>query len=155
MSHDERSPRELVELAALDRILAREPVGEEHLELAALVDSVRAGAPRIDAGFEASLGARFARPQRRASRVGWRTLAMGSSVVVAAAVALTIVLSGSVRNDLFGGGGSDAGRAAAVRHFGGAAAPAPPRPLRARPRRSPRRRPMPLRSRAWCRRALR
>ena len=104
MSHAERSPRELAELAALDRILAREPVGEEHLELAALVDSVRAGAPRIDASFEASLGARFARPQRRSWRVGWRAAAMGSGVVVAAAVALTVVLSGSVRHDLFGGG---------------------------------------------------
>jgi hypothetical protein len=129
VSRDERSPRELVELAALDRILAREPVGEEHLELAALVDSVRAGAPRIDASFEASLGARFARPQLGTRRVAWRTLAVGSSAVVAAAVALTIVLSGSVRHDIFGGGATPVAPLR-VLHSGGAAVGAPQAPAR-------------------------
>ena len=57
MSRDELNASELAELAALDRILAREPVGEEHLELAALVDSVRAGAPQMDRDVAARLDA--------------------------------------------------------------------------------------------------
>jgi hypothetical protein len=97
--------RRLAELEALDRILAREPVGEEHLELAALVESVRAGAPRMSPEFETALAARFAPRQRRhMPRVGLRSLALASGGLVAAAVALTILLSGSVRNDLFGSG---------------------------------------------------
>jgi len=66
VSRDELNAQQLAELAALDRILAREPVGEEHLELAALVDSVRAGAPQMDRDFAARLDATIA--QRVAAR---------------------------------------------------------------------------------------
>jgi hypothetical protein len=112
VSRDEETARRLVELDALDRILAREPIAEEHLELAALVDSVRAGAPSIDPTFAASLGGRFAgRPARSAWRPRVGQLAIASGGLVAAAAALTILLSGSVRHDLFGGGGGPPVRA--------------------------------------------
>ena len=109
MSRDELNTRELEELAALDRILAREPVGEEHLELAALVDSVRAGAPTMAPDFAERLDTRLeALGQRR--RFGWardarprvRRLALGGGGLVAAALAFTIVISSGV----FGGGAS-------------------------------------------------
>ncbi len=106
MSRDELNARQLAELAALDRILAREPVDEEHLELAALVDSVRAGAPRMDPEFDARLDAqitqRIARKRRLPlARPSMRRLAFAGGGVVAAAVALTIVIS----SGLLGGGG--------------------------------------------------
>jgi hypothetical protein len=110
VSRDERNAAELAELAALELILERRPVGEEHLELAALVDSVRANAPSIDAEFEERLAARFAHRERRglARRPAWlrpgRLALAGGGGLVAAAVALTIVLSGGVRHDIFGGG---------------------------------------------------
>jgi hypothetical protein len=110
VSRDELNATELAELAALELILERKPVGEEHLELAALVDSVRANAPSIDAEFEERLAARFAQRQRRgrARRPEWlrpgRLALAGGGGLVAAAVALTIVLSGGVRHDIFGGG---------------------------------------------------
>src|ERR1700676_4678906 len=69
VSRDELNASQLAELAALDRILAREPVGEEHLELAALVDSVRAGAPRMDPAFHARLDGEIA---QRLARRRWR-----------------------------------------------------------------------------------
>ena len=106
MSRDELSARALAELEALDAILARGPVAEEHLELAALVDSVRANAPAIDAAYAASLADRFASRRRRRPRRAFsgQWAFAGGGVVVAAAVAATILLSGSVRHDLFGGG---------------------------------------------------
>lgn len=104
MSRDELSPQAVAELEALDAILAREPVSEEHLELAALVDSVRSNAPAIDPGFQASLAQRFAGRRSRA-RAGFAgRLAFAGGGVVAVAVALTILLSGSVRDAVFGGG---------------------------------------------------
>jgi Domain of unknown function (DUF4349) len=112
VSRDEMTAAELAELAALELILERRPVGEEHLELAALVDSVRANAPSIDAEFQAGLAARFAGRERRgwSRRPEWlrpgRLALAGGGGVVAAAVALTIVLSGGVRHDIFGGGSS-------------------------------------------------
>ena len=109
MSRDELNASQLAELAALDRILAREPVDEEHLELAALVDSVRAGAPRMGSAFSAQLDTklaqlgdrrwRVARPSLRRlamARPGLRGLAAASGGLVAAAVALTIVISGGL-----------------------------------------------------------
>ncbi|HEX4034521.1 MAG TPA: DUF4349 domain-containing protein [Solirubrobacteraceae bacterium] len=109
MSRDEETARRVSELDALERILAHEPIAEEHLELAALVDSVRAGAPSIDPVFAASLEQRFAartasrhRARRGRPRVG--QLAIASGGLVAAAATLTILLSGSVRDDIFGGG---------------------------------------------------
>jgi Domain of unknown function (DUF4349) len=87
------------ELEALERILARERVGEEHLELAALVESVRAGAPRIDPAFEAALRERLVARRRRVRGRGraprgraW--FAAAASAAIAAAVTLAIVLPG-------------------------------------------------------------
>ena len=92
MSRDEMSP---AELAALERILAREHVGEEHLELAALVDSVRATAPRMDPAFRERLDGEFATRARArgARRLDPRRLAFAGGGLVAAAVAFTIVIS--------------------------------------------------------------
>lgn len=112
MSRDELNASALAELDALDRILAREPVAEEHLELAALVDSVRASATKMTPEFEATLSERFAHrrgslQQRPRSRwLGSGRLAFAGGGFVAAAVALTILLSGGVRDALFGGGGT-------------------------------------------------
>ena len=103
MSRDELNASQLAELAALDRILAREPVDEEHLELAALVDSVRAGAPRMGSDFAAQLDSQIASALERSAarrmrvpRLGLRRLAFAGGGVVAAAVALTIVISGGL-----------------------------------------------------------
>ncbi|HXR13702.1 MAG TPA: DUF4349 domain-containing protein [Solirubrobacteraceae bacterium] len=116
MSRDELNARALAELDALERILAREPVAEEHLELAALVDSVRGCAMKMRPEFSAELAARFegrgrrlgagARSSLHTSRrwLGGGRLAFAGGGAVAAAVALTILLSGGVRDALFGGG---------------------------------------------------
>src|SRR5450755_1792816 len=103
VSRDELNASQLAELAALDRILAREPVDEEHLELAALVDSVRASAPRMGSDFAAHLDSqitsaldRSGARRLRVPRLGLRRLAFASGGVVAAAVALTIVISGGL-----------------------------------------------------------
>ena len=118
MSRDELNGRALAELDALDRILAREPVAEEHLELAALVDSVRGNAAQMTPEFSAELAARFEGRERRAGAGARASLRRGRGFVsggrlafagggfVAAAVALTILLSGGVRDSLFGGGGT-------------------------------------------------
>jgi hypothetical protein len=97
MPRNELSPAAQAELEALDAILARTPVGEEHLELAALVDSVRGDAPRIDPAFatqlEARVRARFRRPsRRRAPRIAWPAAA--GSLVALALGALVLVSSG-------------------------------------------------------------
>jgi hypothetical protein len=98
------------QLDALDRILAHEHVGEEHLELAALVDSVRAGAPRMEPAFrerlDGEVAARLSRPRRRLprpTRPRLRLAALGGGGLVAAAVAFAIVISSGV---LGGAGGS-------------------------------------------------
>ncbi len=105
MSRDELSASQREELAALDRILAREPVDERHLELAALVDSVRAGAPRIDPAFAERLDQRMAARRRRGGRrlpslpgagPGIRRFALAGGGLVAAAVVFTIVISSGV-----------------------------------------------------------
>jgi hypothetical protein len=105
VSRDELNTQQLAELDALDRILAREPVGEEHLELAALVDSVRAGAPQMDRDFAARLDATIAerlagsRARRmRRPRPSPRRLAFAGGGLVAAAVAVTIVISSGLLN---------------------------------------------------------
>ena len=105
MSRDELNAAEREELDALDRILAREPVDERHLELAALVESVRAGAPRMDPSFaerlDATLAARGERRARLAGRLSARSLprfALAGGGLVAAAVAFTIVISSGVLN---------------------------------------------------------
>jgi hypothetical protein len=111
VSRDELNAGAVAELEALDRILAREPVAEEHLELAALVDSVRGNAPQMTPEFSAALEARLqGRGRRRGAgqRSRWsgvgRLALAGGGGLVAAAVALTILLSGGVRDSLFGGG---------------------------------------------------
>jgi hypothetical protein len=73
VSRDELNARELEELAALDLILAREPVGEEHLELAALVDSVRAGAPTMAPAFAERLDAQLTASDGAAASAGCAT----------------------------------------------------------------------------------
>ena len=100
MSRDELSASQLAELAALDRIVMREPVEEEHLELAALVDSVRANAPRMDPTFAAALERRIAarRARRRPPRPALARLATAGGGLLAAAVALAIVISSGVLN---------------------------------------------------------
>jgi hypothetical protein len=130
VSRDELNARELDELAALDRILAREPVGEEHLELAALVDSVRAGAPTITPDFAERLDARLEalrQPRRlrrlRDARTRVRRLAFAGGGLVAAAVAFTIVISSGVF-----GGGSSQNAPRALHNFSGAAVATPAAP---------------------------
>ena len=110
MSRDEMTASARAQLDALDRILALEHVGEEHLELAALVDSVRAGAPRMDPAFRERLdrdvAARLSRPRRRMPRPAGgrlRLAALGGGGLVAAAVAFAIVISSGL---LGGAGGS-------------------------------------------------
>ena len=118
VSRDELNARQLAELAALDGILARlspdmggEPLDEEHLELAALVDSVRAGAPRMEPEFERRLEAQIARGRGHAAfpRARGRRLALAGGTVLAGALALTIVISAGVL-----GGGSSGKPPAAV-----------------------------------------
>ena len=111
MSRDELNASQLAELAALDRILAREPVDEEHLELAALVDSVRGGARHMDPAYAARLDeqielrlTRAADRRRRFARPSRWQLSLAGGGMVAAAVALTIVISGGLLNGVFGGG---------------------------------------------------
>jgi hypothetical protein len=101
VSRDELTEQARAELAALDGILAREHVDEEHLELAALVDSVRADAPRMDDAFRSRLEQTLARRPRRPLRAP-RDLALGGCVLAAAAVALSIVIS----SGLLGSGGT-------------------------------------------------
>ena len=110
MSRDEMTASARAQLDALDRILAHEQVGEEHLELAALVDSVRAGAPRMDPAFrerlDGEVAARLSRRRRRLPRPAGgrlRVAALGGGGLVAAAVAFAIVISSGV---LGGAGGS-------------------------------------------------
>jgi len=116
VSRDELTGPERAELDALDRILAHEHVGEEHLELAALVESVRAGAPRMQPAFrerlDAEVAARVAR-RRRPARPPGRLLALGGGGLVTAAVALAIVISSGVLN---GAAGTPRGTPASARH---------------------------------------
>jgi hypothetical protein len=101
VSRDDPRPDAREELDALERILAREPVGEEHLELAALVDSVRADAPRMDPEFAARLDAAVERRLARRRRLprpalSPSRLALAGGGLVAAAVAFTIVITSGV-----------------------------------------------------------
>jgi Domain of unknown function (DUF4349) len=127
----DRSAAARAQLDALERILAREAVGEEHLELAALVESVRADAPRMAPAFahqlDARIAARLAGRHRTAigrGRLGRLALAGGG--LVAAAVAFTIVISSGVlesrRNP---SGGNAAGNTPALRRPAAARPTAP------------------------------
>jgi hypothetical protein len=104
MSQNEPQAAARDELAALDHILAGDPVGEEHLDLAALVESVRADAPRIDAAFGVRLEQLVAdRTVPRSSRHGMRaavaatrrrraTLA-GGGLAAALGVSLAVIVA--------------------------------------------------------------
>jgi Domain of unknown function (DUF4349) len=99
MRRNELSPQASAELAVLDSILAREPVGEEHLELAALVDSVRADAPQMSDAFAARLEARVSSPRARRAdsprRSGPPRFAMaGGSLFALLLVAVAVISSG-------------------------------------------------------------
>ena len=99
MRHSELSAQAIAELAALDRIIDREPVGEEHLELAALVDSVRAQAPRMTADFSNRLDQRLLSRSRRARtpklrRAPAARLAFAGGSIAAVAVAVVVVFGG-------------------------------------------------------------
>jgi Domain of unknown function (DUF4349) len=145
VSRDEMTAAARAELDALDRIVAQEHVGEEHLELAALVDSVRGGAPRMDPAYRArldeSIAARLARPRRRgflrrpAGRP--RLAAIGGGGLVTAAVAFVIVISSGLLHGASNNGTTTARKhaASAQRALGpakiptfGAAASTPPAP---------------------------
>ncbi len=111
MRRSELDPADLAELAALDRILAGDAVDASELELAALVESVRADAPRLDDDAAARLDDRLAKPastapgaprRRRRQRVGRirpktvaRLVVAGLGVAaVAGTVALVITTAG-------------------------------------------------------------
>ncbi len=65
-------PADAAELDALERILAEEPVEAIHLELAALVESVRADAPQLDDDATARLDERLAAGARSPRRASWQ-----------------------------------------------------------------------------------
>ena len=107
MPRSELDPRAVAQLAALDQIIAGEPVGEEHLELAALVDSVRASSPTLDATAQARLdarvrGARSRRtaesPRRQRVRLRPGRLALAGGPLVAVVVAVAVVLGSGALN---------------------------------------------------------
>ena len=129
MSRDEMTASGRAQLDALDRILAHEHVGEEHLELAALVDSVRAGAPRMAPAFrerlDAEVAARLSRPRRRLPRPAGRRLrvaAFSGGGLAAAAVAFAIVISSGV----LGGASGSPGHVGSEALKGGLPAPLTP-----------------------------
>ena len=102
MSRSDLSPQASAELAALDAILDGEPVGDEHLELAALIASVRGMSPALDEPGRARLDARFGRlrsPRRRhPQRFRPGRLALAGGPLVAALVAVAVVLGSGVLN---------------------------------------------------------
>ena len=109
MSRSELSTQAAAELAALDAILDGEAVGEEHLELAALVDSVRRLCPTLDDDGRARLDARLrpasAAGRRRALARGRRPgpiragrLALAGGPIVAVVVAVAVVAGSGVLN---------------------------------------------------------
>jgi hypothetical protein len=86
-----------VELAALDAIIAGEPVGEEHLELAALVDSVRAQAPELDAQSAQrieALRAKARKPRWRVEIARPRVALAGGSVFATLVALVALFTSG-------------------------------------------------------------
>jgi hypothetical protein len=103
MSRSDLSPEANAELIALDAILTGEPVGEEHLELAALVDSVRRTSPALDAAGRARIEERIGRlrsPRRARSRQAPspRRLALAGGPLVALLVAVAVVVGTGALN---------------------------------------------------------
>jgi hypothetical protein len=105
MSRNDPSPQASAELAALDAILAGETVGEEHLELAALVASVRGTSPALGEAGRARLDERIGklRSPRSAGRRDPRRLrpgrlALAGGPLVALVVAVAVVLGSGALN---------------------------------------------------------
>jgi hypothetical protein len=99
MSRDELTLQAAAELAALDAIIDGEQVGEEHLELAALVDSVRAQAPAYTAASAQRVEARLAAartPRPRRIAAARPRLALAGGTLFAAILALAVVLGSGV-----------------------------------------------------------
>src|SRR5271167_4531583 len=104
MRRSELDPADLAELAALERILAGDAVDASELELAALVESVRAAAPALDEDAVARLDARLAAPAaaargprrrsgRRVAGARRRNLLIGGAAAALAAGALALVIA--------------------------------------------------------------
>lgn len=96
MSRDELTQDAIAELAALDAIIAGESVGEEHLELAALVDSVRAQVPPFTEASAQRVEERLAHRQARTRRlptIARPRLALAGGTFVALGVALVALLA--------------------------------------------------------------
>jgi hypothetical protein len=105
MSRNDRSPQASAELSALDAILAGEAVSEEHLELAALVASVRGTSPVLDEGGRARLDARIEKlrsarsaGRRHPPRLRPGRIALAGGPLVALLVAVAVVLGSGVLN---------------------------------------------------------
>ncbi len=116
MSRTELSREAAAELAALDAILAGAPVDDRHLELAALVDSVRKVSPALDEAGRERIDARLStvwrkpadrrirsrgRPERPAGArqsAGLRParLALAGGPFIAVVVAVAVVFGGGV-----------------------------------------------------------
>jgi len=123
MSRSELSPAASAELAALDAILAGEAVDEEHLELAALVDSVRAQAPVMGAASAQRIEARLAaarKPRPRRIALARPRLALAGGTAFALVVALAALLGSGV----LGGGAGKAPQSLAPRSIPAGAGPA-------------------------------
>jgi len=141
MSRSELDPAVLAELEALDRILAGEPVDpsgpapELELELAALVQSVRADVPtpdpdtarRLDERIAAATARRRHRRLRRPGAPAARRLwsAAAATAVAGAAVVTLVLTSGTTSPPATTRAGSAAISSAAA---GAAVAPAPQAP---------------------------
>jgi len=105
MSRNDPSPQASAELAALDAILAGETVGEEHLELAALVASVRGTSPALGEAGRARLDERIGKlrsprgaGRRDPRRLRPRRLALAGGPLVALVVAVAVVLGSGALN---------------------------------------------------------
>jgi hypothetical protein len=106
MSRSELSREATAELAALDAILAGEAVSDEHLELAALVESVRRTSPALDEAGRARIDARLrdGRPRRKAfakrptRRTGFGRVALAGGPLLAVVVAIAVVVGSGALN---------------------------------------------------------
>jgi hypothetical protein len=133
MSRNDLTGEAAAELAAVDAILAGKPISDDHLELAALIDSVRTVSPQRSDEFAARLDERFgsrrgaARTRRRPMRAPRAAWAGGSLAAVIVAVAVVVgsgVLNGSkpLTSDAIGRGRP----APAIAHPGAGGSVAPP-----------------------------
>ncbi|MGD0980147.1 MAG: DUF4349 domain-containing protein [Solirubrobacteraceae bacterium] len=102
MSRRDLNPQASAELRALDAILDGKPVGDEHLELAALIASVRGLSPALDEAGRARLDERIGRlrspRRRRLQPLRPGRLALAGGPLVALLVAVAVVLGSGVLN---------------------------------------------------------